>query len=342
MNSAEESILAWAPRITGSISIGCTLIILSEIRKDKKSERLPITPVTRAVLGMSIFVLLVGLGWFLSTWAVPNSVSCRMQGFILQMALGPPLYNAAILLYANLMIVHGWKVQEIVAIERVVHGAIWSWCLFIATMLLVKDKYHSIGPVCWASDPPPCYDSSVSIPQLEEDGIHCNVKFYSAIFYCFPLWIGMAYTFYGCVRVLIHVRRWIPKSLSTAAAIEQRARTLTLLYSAAILITYVPCIVWSATFWFDYSSFWLNLLYVLLEPLQGVWNLAIFLMNRRQETREWVWRVLVRIFAFGCHSSQSIQTSPSTDNEEQETPVESDQKGSSWTSADGRSCEANV
>ena len=342
----------YAPKVTGCISILCTFVILWEIGKDKRHQRLPITPVTRAVAGMSIFVLLVGFAWFLSTWAVPHTTYCRLQGFLLQLALGPPLYNAAILLYANLTIVRGWQAAEILQLEWIVHGTIWLWCLFNATLLLIKDKYHSIGSVCWASDPPVCYDANATADDLE--GVLCNAKKYSAVLYCFPLWIALSYTLYGCVRVLVHVRN-LPKRSVTAKsaneALEQRARTLTILYSAAILITYVPCIVWSVTFWFDYTSEWLNLLYVLLEPLQGAWNLAIFLMNRRQSTREWMWNLLMASCGACFRSRKILAASSSTDGEEEPDSAEQQQQqqqeqrnivASSWKMIDGNSCEACV
>lgn len=319
----------------------CTLVILYEIHKDRTQKRLPITAATRAVVGMSVFVVLVGVGWFFSTWAISSVMGCRMQGFVLQLALGPPLYNAAILLYANLSIVHRWPAKDIRQIELIIHPLIWIWCLFFASMLWVKDKYHSIGPVCWASDPPICYESEATDADLH--GIHCNVKLYSALFYCFPLWLALGYTVYGCVGVLVHVRG-LPKRTVAADndTLEQRARTLTLLYTAAIAITYLPCIVWSLTLWFDYSTYWLTLLYVLLEPLQGAWNLTIFLMNRRQATRERIWKFMQAVLNCGGSCAPKTPTPDIsqvvTNSEEEDKP----QNESSWTISDRKSLEACI
>lgn len=73
-------------------------------------------------------------------------------------------------------------------------------------------------------------------------------------------------------RVLIH------RSSSEADWLTKQA----LLYIAAFIITWTPAFVWSLITWSQGGGFWMGLLVTILEPLQGLWNLLIFLRNRPQ------------------------------------------------------------
>lgn len=289
----EASRLALVPKISGSISILCSLYILNEVRIDYRSRRLPITAVTRAVVGMSILVILVGFSWGASNWMVPaeeadhggrltpmgNRWTCQLQGFFLQYAVGPPLYNAAILWFAQRSIFHNENSVPLF-LEILIHVGIVIWCSCSSTLLLLKDKFHSIGPVCWASDAPDC----------DEDD-SCNVKVYSLVLYCIPLWLALAYTVASCVRI----RHFVRQNHADSKKVTQRADSLVALYSVAIFITYFPCTIWSFTYWNDNSPNGLLWLYALLEPLQGIWNLVIFFMNRRPAARARLRKTFVSI-----------------------------------------------
>jgi hypothetical protein len=402
MHQDSVVVLALVPKLSGCISIVCSLYILREIRIDRRSGRLPITPITRAVAAMSVWVLILGLTWSASNWMVPaaddipapaaavptpltataanaaadtssedgffawlaaptgNRSTCRLQGFLLQLAIAPPLYNAAILWFAQLSIVYHWSNERIARyVEIPTHCAIIIWCVCSATWLLLHDKYHSVGPVCWASDPPECYNddnnnnnTTTKIDNDDDDddatmlgdgssGIHhhstvsCNIKLYSTILYCIPLWLALIYTIVSCGRINYHVHR----HLSTQKHITQRADSLVVLYSCAIFITYTPCIIWSFTFWQDDQSDTLTLLFGLLEPLQGVWNLAIFLMNRRPATRARLRQMLGvqlcgRCGCWGgsCSSCWGIRKSTTTGSSSDPSSHEDDDDDDSTTS----------
>lgn len=326
---------ALIPKISGSISILCSLYILNEVRIDYRSGRLPITPVTRAVLGMSVMVIVLGLAWGSSTWMVPpqpddellsysklapsgNDWTCRLQGFFIQFAIGPPLYNAAILYIAQRSIFQNETVFPL-NLEIAIHVGIMIWCACSATLFLLKDKYHSIGPICWASDAPDCADDN-----------SCNVRMYTLVLYCIPLWIALAYTIASCVRI----RRYVQQYHSNRKTVTQHADTLVALYSLAIFITYTPCIIWSFMFWNGASPKSLLWLFVSLEPLQGIWNLAIFLMNRRQDTRARLRKVFTSIccrllccnkrIASGGNGNDDDTMSSSDQNQQPVCPIAND------------------
>ena len=107
-------ILAVVPKITATISIPCSIFIIKEVITDHR--KLKGKPIQRALMGMSIIDVLASSGWWLSTWAVPkdspvdaafatgNQMSCSYQGFLLQVAIGAPLYNSSLALYYLLVI----------------------------------------------------------------------------------------------------------------------------------------------------------------------------------------------------------------------------------------------
>jgi hypothetical protein len=292
-----------------------------EQQQQPSASRYNPTPVTRAVVGMSFFVTVTSSAWFISTWATPaddagalpwavgNGSTCRLQGFVLQLAIAAPMYNAAIILYSVLSILYRWPYERIRSIEPYVHGFIWTWCIGAATLLVSLDKIHSIGAICWASDPPECYDPALvdSLPSS-----HCNAKVYSTVLYCIPLWISLSFTVYGIVRIfwMVHVnhqglkRRVVvqpPSNNATAAAgsgrsaqnsnsggaaalrrsqdVVERAALLAILYSAAIFVTYTPCIIWSLIQWWGLYPYFVNFMYGLLEPLLGMYLFLLFVGN---------------------------------------------------------------
>ena len=56
--------------------------------------------------------------------------------------------------------------------------------------------------------------------------------------------------------------------------------TQALLYSAAFFITWTPSTLVSTMIWFRSPWYWLQILTAICEPLQGFWNLLIFMRNR--------------------------------------------------------------
>jgi hypothetical protein len=297
-----------------------------------------------------------------------NMTTCRLQGFLLQLALGPPLYNAAVLWFAQLSIVHNWSNDQIARwVEMPTHICIWIWCLCSATLLLLHDKYHSVGPVCWASDPPRSCNAG-SHPANDRQHVHlgsgggdddddaaassspsCNIKLYSTVLYCIPLWSALVYTIISCCRINRHVHRKFVSPTSSSSPqhkhVTQRADSLVVLYSLAIAITYTPCLIWSLTLWNNHESFALTLLFGLLEPLQGVWNLAIFLMNRRQATRAKLRHLMTNVLCGPlvrccpyprCWSSNSA-TDPGNETNDERDDCYDDESDDTKSSTDHRS-----
>jgi hypothetical protein len=68
-----------------------------------------------------------------------------------------------------------------------------------------------------------------------------------------------------------------------------------ILFSLSFFITWAPSTIWSIAHWFEFSAFWLDWLSSFCEPLQGFWNLLIFMRTRRSSQRK-IKLVLTKLF----------------------------------------------
>jgi hypothetical protein len=159
---------------------------------------------------MSLVDLLSSTGWFLSTWATPegsilyakgNQASCNFQGFLLQMAIGGPLYNGALILYYLLIIKYNWSNEKLVKLEPWVHLFIWSWCIGTSITLILLDRIHSIGVVCWIDDPPECYE------EISDPDVSCYAGYIGLALFCIPLWICILTSVWALLSIYMAVKK---------------------------------------------------------------------------------------------------------------------------------------
>lgn len=293
--------LELTPKVTASLSIPGSLFILVETWLD--SRRLGTSPMQRALAGMSVIDVLSSAAWFLSTWAAPkdsgalyasgNQASCRFQGFLLQVAIGAPMYNGALIFYYLLTIKYQWTNEQLIKIEPYVHIIIWLWCIGTSVWVLVLDLLHYIGPVCWVSNPPECLLEDIP------DGVDCEKALpYSMAVFCIPVWIFISLTIYALFEIYLSVRKTVQKMSSRTIAGTQvnslnrstknvhAVAIRGLLYSISFVITWTPSTIWNIAQFFDYFPFWISYLWALLEPLQGLWNFCIFCYNRPHSRRK--------------------------------------------------------
>ena len=367
--SAQDLILAIVPKIGASISIPCSLFIISESIGDHRRGRG--TAIQRALVGMSCVDVSASFAWWLSNWATPkdtgglargNFSSCQFQGFLLQLAVGAPLYNCSLSLYYLLVIRYNWTNEQLAKIERFVHAFILTFAIGTSIAGLPLTMYNRVDTVCWVVGKPA--DCGHSIATSINNDVPCERGDYAWIFGVFlfylPLWVCVLLTIVAMSLIYRHVREtfgklrvygfednssdgWFlrlrrpgrggiisliggsgnenqsaenrgrPDSSSgdmnsdggeqqqqtrrdqrkTLGAIREHRRATKLavfatqasLYSASFFITWSPSTVWSVASWFNVTSFWLSLAAALCEPLQGLWNLMVFL-RRREASRE--------------------------------------------------------
>ena len=345
MTSTQELLLAIIPKIGASISIPCSLFIISESIGDHRRGRG--TAIQRALVGMSCVDVSASFAWWLSNWATPrdtgglargNFASCQFQGFLLQLAVGAPLYNCSLSLYYMLVIRYNWTNEQLAKIERFVHAFILTFTIGTSIAGLPLTMYNRIDTVCWVVGKPA--DCGHSIATSINEDVPCERGDYAWIFgvflFYFPLWVCVLLTIIAMSLIYRHVRAtfgrlkiygfeedssdgWFirlrrsarasvwggntsdemgqgpqtPTERKTLGAIREHRRATKLkvfatqasLYSASFFITWSPSTVWSIASWFNVTSFWLTFAAALCEPLQGLWNLMVFL-RRRESSRE--------------------------------------------------------
>ncbi len=157
-SESQQKALALIPKFTSAVSFPCSLAIIYEVISDHRSGR-GTGSIQRILVGMSVVDILASFAWFLSTWAVPQSsgwpfasgnvASCSFQGFLLQLAIGAPLYNCSLALFYTMIIKQRWSGEQLVRLERWVHSFILSFTIGTSILLLLLDQYNHIGAVGW-------------------------------------------------------------------------------------------------------------------------------------------------------------------------------------------------
>lgn len=152
----QQTVLALLPKFTSAVSFPCVMTLIYEVISDHRSGR-GTSSIHRILVGMCVVDILASSGWFLSTWAVPKSSgwpfasgnvsSCNFQGFLLQLAIGAPLYNCSLALFYTMMIKKRWNREQLVQLERWVHGIILIFAVGTSILLLMLEQYNHIGAV---------------------------------------------------------------------------------------------------------------------------------------------------------------------------------------------------
>lgn len=298
----QERALAITPKVMSCFSIPSSIFLIYEIYGDHKTAR-GTTAVQRALVGMSIIDIMASTGWFLSTWAVPkgtfayaagNMTTCNFQGFLLQLAIGAPLYNSSLALFYFLMIKQRWTDEQLKYIERAVHVFIISFTVGTSILLLQLQQYNHIAAVCWViGEPAGCGNSSY---QPNPD-VPCERGDWAwvwglALFYG-PLWLCVIGCTCSMLVIYLEVRKTHRRSMRYSSRViglehnltrsgsdSHRVAVQAMLYSLSFLITWMPSTLWSIAHWFNWGHYGLDIAAATAEPLQGFWNLLIYLKSK--------------------------------------------------------------
>lgn len=324
---SQQKVLAIVPKFTSAISIPCSCFIIYEVIQDHKRKRA--TAIKRALLGMSCIDVLASSAWFLSTWAVPessgfafargNMASCNYQGFLLQLAVGAPLYNSSLALFYLLMIKNRWTTAHFdkSKIEWYVHGFILTFSIGTSILLLFLKQYNHIQAVCWVIGlPQGCGNSSYQpnpdVPCVRGDyaWAYGLGLFYGPLWICVVACTASMFILYNEVRKThLRSRRYtsaiqgMQHSTNRSGQDTTRVAIQAILYSLSFVITWMPSTIWCIAHWFNWGHYGLDLFAASTEPLQGFWNLMIFLLGRRRIPQLCKW-------LFPCYYKHNLSHSP--------------------------------
>lgn len=296
----QQVALALVPKFTSSLGMTCSAFIVSELIRDHYNNEG--NPINRILFGVTAFEILDSTGWFLSSWALPSEQSdfafaagtigtCNFQGFLLQAAIGAPLHNCALTFFFFLVVYKNCTTVQLQALEWKVHGFIDAYAVGSAIALLSLELYNPTNPVCWVNgSPPQCGENVFSRsgiqPNHGDDFVPCDRGEHAIVygFFCF-------YFLVWCVAIAIIVlnllmRQVLIQSSSSNNSQSNRddVRWITrqaALFSLAFFVTWGPSTVWSTMNWTSKPPpFAVSLLAAICEPLQGLWNMLIFIRNR--------------------------------------------------------------
>lgn len=304
---SQERALAICPKISSSISIPCSFAIIYEVLYIKRTKG-TMTPIHRVLLAMSVVEILASFAWFLSTWAVPrgsfafatgNIATCNFQGFLLQLAIGAPLYNSSLAIFYLLIIKKRWTDDQLRKIETTIHAAILSFAVGTSILLLRLGLYNHVGAVCWViGDPAECGNSSYQpsdVPCLRGD----NAWLWGLALFYGPLWFCVIACCIAMIILWLEVHKTHNNSRRYSRAIEgmenvvnrssrcdeKQVAIQAILFCLTFVITWMPSTLWSIAHWFNWTHFALDIASAIAEPLQGFWNFLIFLKSRPETVK---------------------------------------------------------
>jgi len=321
LTTPQEMALAIVPKCTSALSILSSISIIYEIGCDYRQKR-KTTAVQRVLVAMSCVDILASVAWFLSTWAVPeesgmwgahgNIATCNLQGFLLQLAIGAPLYNSSLALFYLLMIKWRWTEPQLQTVEKWVHASVITFTLGTSFAMLPMGLYNHIGAVCWViGSPQDCGDSSFG---THEEMVECergnHAWLYGLFLFYIPLWICVVACAVSMVLLYREVSnthrasarysaviRGLRPSMGRSGQDPSRVALQAILYCLSFIVTWTPSTLWSIAHWFPAFGrmYGLDIAAAAAEPLQGFWNFLIFCKSRPRTIRK-----IQRQLAYWC------------------------------------------
>jgi hypothetical protein len=279
----QQLTLALLPKFAGTIGFFCSAFLASELIRDMINREG--NAIKRALLAVCVFEMSDSFGWFLSTWAIPYSEgafpfsigttgSCNFQGFLLQSSIGGPLNFLQMTYYFYLVVVKQRSIDALGIKQWKVHLTLDAYTIGSAFLLLFLGHYNPMGHICYSNG----YPSGCNEAVFDGNGVgECirgaNSHITGLVLFYAPLWLCMISVTY--INWLM--RGYLIASNSTDASwITSQA----LLYCLAFLVTWTPSTIWNIMAYTNGVGFWIEMLAAFFEPIQGIWNLLIFLRNR--------------------------------------------------------------
>ena len=191
MTYSQQVALALLPKITGWSSLVFSTCLATHIVRGAAWRR---SCYHRLMLGVSVADISASFWHGMSTWPIPageqlwavgNDCTCRLQGFFTQNSIISSFYNASLSVYFYLVIVRGWKEEDLRRIESILHFIPLSFGLITAVIGLILDMFGNALLWCW-------------VPSEQQ-------VFRWAAYYV-PLWTMISIVTICCIAIYSHVR----------------------------------------------------------------------------------------------------------------------------------------
>mmetsp|Transcript_29179 Transcript_29179/g.44118 ORF Transcript_29179/g.44118 Transcript_29179/m.44118 type:complete len:415 (-) Transcript_29179:152-1396(-) len=299
----QQMTLSILPRITGIMSIICSLLIIFTILR-KKIKTLNVY--NRLILALSICDVNTTIWYSLSTAPIPSGspnvygaqgtqALCTAQGFFIQTGIATPMLNAMLSIYYLLIVRYKWKEHEIKKLQKYFFGIPFIWALATASVSVGLSLFQGANFWCWIAPLP---------------------SQYRWIFYYGPLWItifiattAMVLLYSSVKQTELKAKRWSinarlenSKKLSNA----QKVRNQAFFYLLAFYFVYIPPTIIrliQAVINGQGTPFPLAVILVTAVPSQGILNSWVYIrpkyLSYRKKNPESICATLLKI-CFPC------------------------------------------
>jgi hypothetical protein len=157
--NAEKAALAWFPRISASLSLFGSSMIIYDISRDKTKRGSVFHPL---MLAMSVLDIFSSIAWGLGTIPIPessgiygsrgNEKTCKAQGFFTQLGYTGIFYNVSLSFYFLMVVRYGMKEFQIKKLRLWLHvpALVAGFALAFGGIPF----YQNVGWGCYVAPPP--------------------------------------------------------------------------------------------------------------------------------------------------------------------------------------------
>ena len=213
LTDAQLKTLVLLPKITGAASCFFSGLIVWTVLRTEPSRR---KCYHRLLCGISLIDSVTSFWLFMSSWALPasspmvwsagNDISCKMQGFFAQFAIGSSFYNCSLCIFFYLLIVLNWKEEHLIKVEWLLHCVPLLYATLSSVSGIFVDAY---GPA--------------------PHGLFCTHRAEKESFglYAFflPLWVSILLVTVLCVYMWVYVTKMYRKAKRYLYRLAESSRT---------------------------------------------------------------------------------------------------------------------
>lgn len=313
--------------LSSLLSITCSSIILYFIRRRQKEGSLPQnTTYHRLLFGLSVMDIINSATFMLQPVLAPkssnggdsenvvshgNDATCTLVGFLAQFGIAAILYNGMLNCNFMLIICFGYEPSQLARqVEPWMHGVAILWPLLTGIAMIPMEVYEQIeiGLGCYVvANPSSCTDGT----QLA-----CYSQLFGWAFGGGPLFLVVFFLLISNIMIYCKVRLAVKRSSRYEIAGRELKKTRQVASQATLYV--VACfntVVWQlsirgveslelVTKEDESEFFWLMVLVSTFYPLQGFWNLLIYVRPKymrfrcrypRYSRRACLWKALTEI-----------------------------------------------
>jgi len=326
-SQTKMTLLVWLPRCMALISFASSMTIIVDIlRNEGKRQK----TFGQLILALSIFDLMGSMSYAFTTLPIPeeeyvygskgNGGTCKLQGFFIQMGMIAAYLNAALSVHYILMLKYGWSEERISKLRPLLLGIPLSIGLVFAF---------------------------AGIPFYDNVFLWCN-NASASVWPDIPMAVAIAFVSIIMAVICWHVYKEERVSMKWRISTRRQNTSLTtkvfwqsIYFLLAFYLVWPPYLALQYT-WVSgngYNRYGFILFAGMLVPLQGFWNLIVYMRPRikRQNIQpvQWFLHIASLTRLVSSVVSRSIRQTLSASNDEGEQIVLTGNDSSSFIPVGG-------